>query len=185
MWTFNQSPVWLVCPARRRIWRAHPPAIPIARRLAVSLPESGVCGGAQHVLNVPCALAAGKAALLGQRLLQLRCDLGRIRRNIRRDTPGSYRQQHKHDRKGQGADTCRKVTFRRCVHRVLTLQSSPGPAFTGVAESRGKFVAGERLFLGLFPMPPRRLERRVANSACWHITECINSMLPRLCRRRI
>ena len=103
------------------------------------------------------ALAAGKAALRGQRLLQLRCDLGRICRDIRRDAPGSYRQQHKHDCKGQGADTCRKVTFRRCVHRVLTLQSSPGPAVTGVTESRGKFVAGERRFPGLFPMRARRL----------------------------
>jgi len=43
---------------------------------------------------------------------------------------------------------------------MLTLQSSPGPAVTGVTESRGKFVAGERLFSGLFPLPPRRLGRR-------------------------
>jgi len=44
---------------------------------------------------------------------------------------------------------------------MLTLQSSPGPASTGVTESRGKFVAGERRFSGLFPMPPRRPEKAV------------------------
>jgi hypothetical protein len=148
---------------------AHPPAAPIARGSAASRPP-GIRTKADFLPTRRCAtrleraalraLAAEKAALRGQRLLQLRCDLGRICRNIRRDAPGSYRQQHKHDRKGQGADTCRKVTFRRCVHRVLTLQSSPGPAFTGVTESRGKFVAGERRFSGLFPLPPRRLEWR-------------------------
>lgn len=42
---------------------------------------------------------------------------------------------------------------------MLTLQSSPGPASSGVTESRGKFVAGKRLFSGLFPMRARRFER--------------------------
>jgi hypothetical protein len=45
---------------------------------------------------------------------------------------------------------------------MLTLQSSPGPAVTGVTESRGKFVAGKRLFPGLFPMRARRSERPIS-----------------------
>jgi len=165
----DSSPAWLVPPTRQRIWRcaspggsdrsraSRPPGI---RSKADFLPTRRRATRRERERAARRALAAEKTALRGQRLLQLRRDLGRICRNIRRDAPGGYRQQHKHDRKGQGADTCRKVTFRRCVHRVLTLQSSPGPAFTGLTESRGKFVAGERRFSGLFPLPPRRLEWR-------------------------
>ena len=35
----------------------------------------------------------------------------------------------------------------------------PRAAFVGVTESRGKFVADERRFPGLFPMPAWRLEQ--------------------------
>ena len=203
-------------PTRQRIWRCASPGG--SDRSRAGRRPSGIRSKADFLPTrrratrleraALRALAAGKAALRGQRLLQLRRDLGRICRNIRRDAPGGYRQQHKHDRKGQGADTCRKVTFRRCVHRVLTLQILPRASVYRrhrvAGQVRGRRAAIFRLVsaaakaVGMAAKlsmpweeaaagfePATQGERgSQANLACWHIIKCTNSLLPRLCRRR-